>query len=119
MKIELKNLMGALILFVLSPVTAFASDEAIAENNHGYVLYRQGDLDGAIESYSKSIEMDPNFAMAYYNRGLAKREKGDLAGEIADYDKALELDPKYALAYYNRGIAREEKGDLDGSIADN
>src|SRR3990167_5473725 len=94
------------VLFISLSACAHADNEAIAENNHGYVLYKQGDLDGAIQSYSKSIEMDPNFAMAYYNRGLARREKGDLAGELVDYDKAIELDPKYIQAYYNRGIAR-------------
>src|SRR5688572_33124795 len=104
MRLNVKNSAFAILLLILLPCLASASDEAIAENNHGYVLYKQGDLDGAILSYSKSIEMDPDFAMAYYNRGLAKREKGDLAGELADYDKALELDPSYAQAYYNPGI---------------
>src|SRR5262245_33489941 len=108
----------AVFILILVPAVCSANDEAITENNHGYVLYKKGDLDGAIASYSKAITLDPNFAMAYYNRGLAKREKSDLSGELADYDKAIELDPKYLQAYYNRGIAREEKGDLDGSIAD-
>ena len=76
MKLSLSLVLG--LTLVLSSA-AFANDDAINENNHGYVLYKQGNLDGAILSYSKSIEIDPNFAMAYYNRGLAKREKGDLA----------------------------------------
>ena len=57
-----------------------------------------GDLD-------RSIEFDPEDAMAYSQRGFAyvTLRKYELA--IEDYDKAIGLDSEQALDYYNRGRA--------------
>ena len=78
----------------------------------------KGDLDGAIEDYTKAIQLKPRNADAYYERGLAKRAKGDLDGAIADFTNAVELKPDFAEAYGSRGDAKKAKGDLDGANAD-
>ena len=49
------------------------------------------DSTGAIEDYTKAIELDPNYAEAYANRGCAKEELGDKEGAIADWQKAADL----------------------------
>ena len=49
------------------------------------------DSKGAIEDYTKAIELDPNYAEAYANRGCAKEELGDKEGAIADRQKAADL----------------------------
>ena len=51
----------------------------------------QKDSKGAIEDYSKAIELNPNYAEAYANRGCAKEELGDKEGAIADWQKAADL----------------------------
>ena len=40
-----------------------------------------GDYAGAIEDYTKAIELDPKDAVAYYNRGYAKNQaQGTMRG---------------------------------------
>ena len=51
--------------------------------NRGLAHSRNGELDKAIQGYTKAIELNPDHAEAYYNRGgaflrLGKREKAKL-----------------------------------------
>jgi tetratricopeptide (TPR) repeat protein len=57
----------------------------------GNVKYAKHDLDGAIEDYSKAIELDPKLAEAYDSRGYIKKAKGDQAGADADFAQAAKL----------------------------
>jgi len=84
-----------------------------------YSAYNKANLKdhyGAIADYNKAIEIDPNYASAYYNRGISKSNLKDYYGAIADYNKAIELD--YTDAYHNRGISKAHLKDYYGAIAD-
>jgi tetratricopeptide (TPR) repeat protein len=60
-------------------------------NNRGLVKKIEGDLEGAIEDYTKAIQLKSNYVDAYYNRGDAKRAKGDMDGAIANHTKAMQI----------------------------
>ena len=77
-----------------------------------------GNHKGAIKDYDKALELNPDYANAYYNRGVAKGKLGDYKGAIEDFDKAIALNPNYADAYYNRGLARRDLGDHKGAEED-
>ncbi|HEX7414509.1 MAG TPA: tetratricopeptide repeat protein, partial [Bacteroidia bacterium] len=62
------------------------------------------DYKGAIEDYTKAIELNPKYANAYMVRGMCKDELKDYNGSIQDYNKAIELNPKYTDAYMARGL---------------
>ena len=79
---------------------------------------RAGDYQGAIQEFSRVIEINPNFAVAYYSRGLAKFDLGNREEAIPDYTQAIEINPDYIDAYLGRGIARLALGDILGTIAD-
>ncbi|MDO9530397.1 MAG: tetratricopeptide repeat protein [Syntrophales bacterium] len=72
----------------------------------------------AIVAFTKTLEITPRYAGAYYNRGTAWAMKGDYDRAIVDFNRALEIDPRCAKAYYNRGIAWADKGDFNRAIAD-
>lgn len=57
----------------------------------GIYLQKQGKLDEAVESYRKSLEINPDFANAHYNLGLAyaEQKKFALANEHAQKAYAL------------------------------
>lgn len=46
----------------------------------------------AIKSFDKAIDIDPDYANAYFNRGIAKKESNiDLLGSRQDFEKFIEL----------------------------
>jgi tetratricopeptide (TPR) repeat protein len=50
-----------------------------------------------------AIELDSNYALAYYGKGLALFELGLHIEAIKDFDKAIELQPKDAKSYAGKG----------------
>jgi len=69
----------------------------------GYWQSEYEQLDAAIVSYTRAIEIDPTSANAYVNRGYAFFQTNNYDNAKADYLKAIELDPKYIFAYSNKG----------------
>jgi tetratricopeptide (TPR) repeat protein len=84
----------------------------------GTVEANQGDTNGALADFSKSIEFKPDSFQSYYNRGILKDRIADAEGALADYNKAISLSPNDAGAYNNRGGVRAKNGDLNGALAD-
>ncbi|MFN2542122.1 MAG: tetratricopeptide repeat protein [Chthoniobacterales bacterium] len=85
----------------------------------GIAQQSAGDLDGAIASYSKAIEIVPADPAAYLDRAGVYLLKANYEGMFADANKALELGTAApADAYVIRGTGRAGKGDVDGAIAD-
>ena len=113
-----KYLMSLIIgLLVFGSLTGCQS-ESEKHLYQGAANYRAGNLEQAIADYTKAIELDPDFAVAYNTRGFAYANSGDLEQAIADYDKAIELNPDLAVAYTNRGSAYADSGNLEQAIKD-
>ena len=94
------HLIPLVVLFVLvSAVQGQTPTTAADYYNRGIQRRQAGDLDGAIDDYTKTIEIDPRHANAYNNRGNARQAKGDLDGTIADWTKAIEINPLNADPY--------------------
>ncbi len=64
--------------------------------NSAFAHLERGDYEQAIEDYNKAIELDPDFAEAYYLRGVAYYVFDDPEQAIEDFTKAIELDPNFA-----------------------
>ena len=75
-------------------------------------------LNEEIAELTKSIEINPKDAVAYYNRANAKYNLKDCQESIADYNKAIEINPQYADAYSERAFAKYYFKDFEGAIAD-
>ncbi len=92
------------------------SDNSLAHNNVGAVLYGKGDLDAAIKEYREALAISPNFLESRVNLGLALYRKGDLDAAIKEYQEALKINPNDFETHYDLGIALGKKGDLDAAI---
>jgi tetratricopeptide (TPR) repeat protein len=98
--------------------------EAISRNIATEYFYsalekdENSDYYGAIADYSKAIEIEPKYIVAYFNRGYSKAKLNDHLGAVTDYTKTIDLDPKNVKAYLNRGSSKIELEDYYGSIAD-
>ena len=55
--------------------------------------------DAGIADFTKAIELNPNYADAYYNRGVVKQNLIDYDGAITDYNKTIELNPFSSQAF--------------------
>ncbi|RLC15037.1 MAG: hypothetical protein DRH93_20120 [Deltaproteobacteria bacterium] len=82
----------------------------------GVLLFKQGQHQQAIDTFSKLIEIAPGNADAYKNRGVSymKQEKFDLA--IEDFEKAKELFPELKGLYSNLGVAWYYKKEYEKAI---
>ena len=93
----------------------------IAYNDRGNFRRGRGDLDGALNDFSKALELDPKFAIGYINRGItqfdmqqAKAAEGDfqqatrVAGDLNTRNMAVRL----------RGGARLAQGEVQGAVDD-
>ena len=83
----------------------------------GSSYYQEGNYDRALEEFSRAIELNPQFALAFNNRGAVLVDLGDYKLALADYNMAIELDPQYVYAYYLRGLSYEELNEtLNASV---
>jgi|LSQX01.3.fsa_nt_gb tetratricopeptide (TPR) repeat protein len=72
----------------------------------------------AIESYSKSIEIEPNQPYAYVNRSFTYYMIEEYQKSFEDCDGALQIDDSVAKAYANRGIANAALGNYAQAVED-
>jgi len=71
----------------------------------------------AIKAFDKAVEIQPNFAAAYYNRGDALKQIGRLDDALDSYDKAIRLEPNNAFSYNNRGLVLQYLGKPSEAIS--
>ncbi|HYG59860.1 MAG TPA: tetratricopeptide repeat protein [Symbiobacteriaceae bacterium] len=88
-------------------------------NNQAIKLSRKRDYDGAIQLFTKAIEMKSDKQYAYYaGRASTYAEKGDLDMAIADYDQTIAMEPSHWTAIDARGLLHLQKGAVDQAIND-
>ncbi|HEY3067327.1 MAG TPA: tetratricopeptide repeat protein [Methylomirabilota bacterium] len=87
-------------------------------NNRGAALMRRGDVDAAIDDFTRGLALTPGDADLLYNRGNAYTARGRYREALADYNEAVAMAPLYAKAYFNRGSVRARVGDRAGAVAD-
>ena len=75
-----------------------------------------GDLDGAIEDYTRAIVLTSRIDVSKVN---GNRSGNSFAGaNEASSDNVTIVDPFTATIYSNRGLTRYKKGDIEGALAD-
>ena len=83
--------------------------DASAHYNLGLVYQQRGDLDAAVSSLTRAIEIDPNETDAHYQLGRIARWQNRLTDAIQHFEKVIEQDAAHshqeiwresALVYY-------------------
>ncbi len=97
---------------------ADADVEAKGHFNRGLEYSKQGKIALAVNEYTKTIELDPDFVEAYYNRGTLYQDQGKFNLAKVDFDRAIELNPNFARAFHNRGILYISQGIFNLAEAD-
>lgn len=86
--------------------------------NLGVEYKRLGFLDKAMANYNKSIQLYPDYGMAYVNRGNIYSDSGRDSLALADYNKAIQLKTRMPNVYANRGGVYARNGKYDLAFAD-
>ncbi|BAU64820.1 TPR repeat-containing protein [Stanieria sp. NIES-3757] len=73
--------------------------------NLGLKQATAGDFDGAVISWEKALEINPNLSAAWHNRGSALGRLGKYSEAIESFDQALVIDPNNYQAWNDRGHA--------------
>jgi Tfp pilus assembly protein PilF len=81
----------------------------------GYRLQTNGDLDGAIAAYKRSIELYPT-AEAHTFLGWAYSFQGQIDEAIEECEAAIWIDPEFGNPYNDIGVYLIEKGKYDEAI---
>lgn len=110
-----------LVSFTILLVFAVLQGAVAAEDYLDY--YEQGEFalrvqkwDRAVELFTKSIQDNPSFFVAYHNRAIAYSKKGEYDKSIEDLKKAVQLNPDYPDAYGLMGLVYEIKKDYPAAL---
>ena len=86
--------------------------------NLGLEKAQRGDKPGAIEEFNQAIQINPNYAKAYYERADARYHIADYEGAIEDSTQAIKINPNYAEAYSIRCGARANLKNYQAALKD-
>ena len=84
--------------------------------DNGVRQFKQGQYQGAVDTFSRLIEKAPSHADAYKNRGVAYMKLEQFDAAIADFERARELFPELRGLYSNLGVAWYYKKDYEKAI---
>lgn len=70
--------------------------------------YPNNDYKGAIQDFTKAIEIYSKEPYYYRYRSWAKKKLGDLAGVLDDQNKEIELAPLNPNSYLNRAYTKSQ-----------
>jgi len=108
----MKNTFFFILFFCLTLISCKrkTSDQYLESGN---IKAEHQDCKGAIEDYSKSIELNPREIEAYFRRGLSYNwglHESDYKNAIENYSKVIDLDPYLKNIFILRGNARSKIG---------
>ena len=91
------------------PPSAEKSDgeRSMAAKNEGVAAIQRNDLQGALESFTRAIELDSSNVAASNNRALVHLRLGQYDLAVNDASAVLAADPTNTKALFRRGTARK------------
>ena len=90
--------------------------DAAIHYNIGNAYAEAGDRHRAVEAFTRSVEIDPEYGQAWLNLGGMKGSLGDLAGAGEIFFRLTRLAPDQAEPWLNLAHVRIMQRDFDGAI---
>ena len=90
--------------------------EFLLHNILGVCQEAKGDLRGAVNSYQKAININPDIPELQFNLGAMLYALNDNKGAINHYQKAIELNPRFTEAFFNLGITYQSQNNYEIAI---
>ncbi len=84
----------------------------------GFKSAKSHNFKEAVDAFTKAIQLNPQFAMAYAIRGLSHYFLHNPRQAIKDCNKTIELKPDGAYCYWLRGEAYRQLGNYQQTIED-
>ena len=85
--------------------------------NLGSIYKDLGNIDQALASTLKSLEINPDNSDALLNLGSIHQGLGNFAQALASTLKSLEINPDNSVALLNLGVIYKDLGNLDQALA--
>jgi protein O-GlcNAc transferase len=105
-----------LALDFLNQALALEPGNPLFRYDLGNILFRMGNIPGAVGCYRAATRLQPGHAEAHNNMGVALFELGQLSQAVASYQRALVARPEYPEALNNLGNALKELGHVDEAV---
>lgn len=102
------RVLAQLVVLVVSVIFfsgAVFADAASSHYRKALAYKRQGNVDQAIESLKKALELREDYAAVHHSLGMLYRKKNRLDKSIRHLEEAARLEPKSADIQYSLGLA--------------
>jgi putative GTP pyrophosphokinase len=94
------------------------SIRSLIYKHRAMAYFAQSQYDGAIEDFTRSLELDPDSYKAAYYRGVVQAVLQRYAEAVDDYTLSLRLNPYQPFCLYRRAQAYYHMGDYPQALAD-
>jgi len=84
-------------------------------NNMGDVLANEGDLEGALENFKRSVALKPDYADAVHNIGHIYMVQKDYNRAARYLQQSLDMNPRLTASSFKLGLIYYEIGDVEKS----
>ncbi|MDF1696169.1 MAG: tetratricopeptide repeat protein [Saprospiraceae bacterium] len=100
---------------MLSAVSSIDNNLPLYHDIKGIIYLENGDAEKAIQSFTKAIQADSLFTIAFHNRAVAYKMLGDYEAAENDFNTALSQRVDMAKVAFSKAKLLELKGDIAGA----
>ncbi len=93
-------------------LASFAPEDPEGWNTLGWLLYMEGDDQGAVEAFDRGLALAPGQGDLLYNKGMVFYGKGRTGEAEALWTQALQAGCRTAELYNNLGVVHYAKGNV-------
>lgn len=106
----------ALAESILTTLTCSNTCTDLAYDLRGLLHHKAGNVDSAIYYYTKAIDTNPDFVIAYHNRAVAYTQIGQLRKAEQDFYTALSINGNISNLYFGLAKIYQKQADSERAL---